>query len=134
MPRTTIPRPRHSEAAHIPGGEVVRHLVFGANDGLVAAFAVVSGLRGAAPTSHIVFAGGLAELLGGVDEIYQAGLPSGIAQVPFVLDDEGKRTNMFVFAGIFGLKQDAKTLALEPRILWAVAREPAEVLQVMPRG
>ena len=38
----------HSEAAHIPGGRSVRDLVFGANDGLVAAFAVVSGVHGAA--------------------------------------------------------------------------------------
>ena len=30
----------HSEASHIPGGGIVRELVFGANDGLVAAFAV----------------------------------------------------------------------------------------------
>ena len=55
----------HSEAAHIPGGGVVRDLVFGANDGLVAAFAVVTGLHGATSATRVVFAGGLAELLGG---------------------------------------------------------------------
>jgi VIT1/CCC1 family predicted Fe2+/Mn2+ transporter len=55
----------HSEAAHVPGGGAVRDLVFGANDGLVAAFAVVTGLHGATTASRVVFAGGLAELLGG---------------------------------------------------------------------
>ena len=56
--------PPHREL-HITGGSVVRDLVFGANDGLVAAFAVVTGLRGAATGTHLVFVGGLAELIGG---------------------------------------------------------------------
>ena len=60
-PRTSI----HSEAAHVPGGGAIRDLVFGANDGLVAAFAVVTGLHGATSATRVVFAGGLAELLGG---------------------------------------------------------------------
>jgi VIT1/CCC1 family predicted Fe2+/Mn2+ transporter len=55
----------HSEAAHIPGGRSVRDLVFGANDGLVAAFAVVSGVHGAAVSTRIVLLAGLAELIGG---------------------------------------------------------------------
>ena len=38
----------HQEA-HVPGGGIVRDLVFGANDGLVAAFAVISGVHGADP-------------------------------------------------------------------------------------
>jgi VIT1/CCC1 family predicted Fe2+/Mn2+ transporter len=59
-----MPARAHHEA-HIPGGAAVRDLVFGANDGLVAAFAVVTGIHGAASGAHIVFVGGLAELLGG---------------------------------------------------------------------
>lgn len=55
----------HSEAPHIPGGGMVRELVFGANDGLVAAFAVVSGVYAAAAPTHVVFLAGLAELIGG---------------------------------------------------------------------
>ena len=55
----------HSEAGHIPGGRAVRDLVFGAIDGLVAAFAVVSGVHGAAVSTHIVLLAGTAELLGG---------------------------------------------------------------------
>src|ERR1051325_3291699 len=55
----------HSEDAHIPGGKNVRDLVFGANDGLVAAFAVVSGVHGAAVSTRIILLAGLAELIGG---------------------------------------------------------------------
>jgi VIT1/CCC1 family predicted Fe2+/Mn2+ transporter len=55
----------HTEAAHIPGGRSLRDLVFGANDGLVAAFAVVSGVRGADVSTRIVLLAGLAELIGG---------------------------------------------------------------------
>jgi VIT1/CCC1 family predicted Fe2+/Mn2+ transporter len=55
----------HTEAAHIPGGRSLRDLVFGANDGLVAAFAVVSGVHGAAASTRIILLAGLAELIGG---------------------------------------------------------------------
>ena len=55
----------HTEAAHIPGGRSLRDLVFGANDGLVAAFAVVSGVNGAAVSTRIILLAGLAELIGG---------------------------------------------------------------------
>lgn len=55
----------HTEAAHIPGGRSLRDLVFGANDGLVAAFAVVSGVHGAAVSTRIVLLAGLSELIGG---------------------------------------------------------------------
>jgi VIT1/CCC1 family predicted Fe2+/Mn2+ transporter len=55
----------HTEAAHIPGGRSLRDLVFGANDGLVAAFAVVSGVHGAAVSTRIILMAGLAELIGG---------------------------------------------------------------------
>jgi len=55
----------HTEAAHMPGGGIVRELVFGANDGLVAAFAVASGVNGAGVTSKVILIAGLAELIGG---------------------------------------------------------------------
>jgi VIT1/CCC1 family predicted Fe2+/Mn2+ transporter len=57
--------PTHTEAAHIPGGGIVRELVFGANDGLVAAFAVASGVNGAGVKSSVILIAGLAELIGG---------------------------------------------------------------------
>ncbi len=55
----------HTETAHIPGGSIVRELVFGANDGLVAAFAVASGVNGAGVKSSVILIAGMAELIGG---------------------------------------------------------------------
>jgi vacuolar iron transporter family protein len=55
----------HSESAHVPGGRSLRDLVFGMNDGLVAAFAVCSGVHGAAASGKVVLLAGLAELIGG---------------------------------------------------------------------
>ncbi len=57
--------PSHTEAAHVPGGGIIRELVFGANDGLVAAFAVASGVNGAGVKSSVILIAGLAELIGG---------------------------------------------------------------------
>ncbi|HEY9166248.1 MAG TPA: VIT1/CCC1 transporter family protein [Candidatus Kryptonia bacterium] len=57
--------PSHTEALHIPGGNIIRELVFGANDGLVAAFAVASGVNGAGVKSSVILVAGLAELIGG---------------------------------------------------------------------
>jgi len=57
--------PTHTESAHIPGGGIIRELVFGANDGLVAAFAVASGVNGAGVKSGVILIAGLAELIGG---------------------------------------------------------------------
>ncbi len=55
----------HSEMLHVPGGSIVRELVFGANDGLVAAFAVASGVNGAGAQAKVILIAGLAELIGG---------------------------------------------------------------------
>lgn len=63
--RTADDGATHTEAGHIPGGRSLRDLVFGANDGLVAAFAVVSGVHGAEASTHIILLAGLAELIGG---------------------------------------------------------------------
>ncbi|MDP3939685.1 MAG: VIT1/CCC1 transporter family protein, partial [Deltaproteobacteria bacterium] len=51
---------------HVPGGGFVREVVFGANDGLVAAFAVVAGVHGAQLTSKIILIAGMAEVVGGM--------------------------------------------------------------------
>ncbi len=64
-PLNTKDSPLHTEAVHIPGGSIVRELVFGANDGLVAAFAVASGVNGAGVKSEVILIAGLAELIGG---------------------------------------------------------------------
>ncbi len=63
--RSDEPVHQHTEAGHVPSGRWVRDLVFGANDGLVAAFAVVSGVHGASVSTRIILLAGLAELLGG---------------------------------------------------------------------
>jgi vacuolar iron transporter family protein len=51
---------------HVPGGGFVREVVFGANDGLVAAFAVVAGVHGAQAASKIILIAGMAEVVGGM--------------------------------------------------------------------
>jgi len=51
---------------HVPGGGFVREVVFGANDGLVAAFAVVAGVHGAQLTSKVILIAGMAEVVGGM--------------------------------------------------------------------
>ncbi len=64
-PLTGKDLPSHTESVHTPGGSIVRELVFGANDGLVAAFAVASGVNGAGVQSKVILVAGLAELIGG---------------------------------------------------------------------
>lgn len=65
MPLFSRKETDHHHEKHIPGGRIIRHLVFGANDGLVATFAVVSGVHGAVESSTIIIVAGLAELIGG---------------------------------------------------------------------
>jgi hypothetical protein len=67
-------------------------------------------------------------VLGKVDEINQRTLPRGFAQAPFKLQrsDTGEETKMLAFAGILGIDQDAATLALRPKIFWAVGKEPTQ--------
>src|SRR2546423_4284275 len=75
----------HTEAAHSPGGRSLRDLVFGANDGLVAAFAVVSGVHGAAFSTRIVLLAGLAELIGGAIAMGLRALLPGKSGQEFIL-------------------------------------------------
>jgi VIT1/CCC1 family predicted Fe2+/Mn2+ transporter len=59
------PHPGVHQEVHVPGGGLVRDLVFGANDGIIAAFAVVAGVYGAALSSKIILIAGTAEVVGG---------------------------------------------------------------------
>jgi len=77
----------HTEAAHIPGGRSLRDLVFGANDGLVAAFAVVSGVHGAAVSTRIVLLAGLAELIGGTIAMGLGAYLAGKSEREFILSE-----------------------------------------------
>ncbi|MFL5416577.1 MAG: VIT1/CCC1 transporter family protein [Myxococcales bacterium] len=80
----------HSEAAHIPGGKNVRDLVFGANDGLVAAFAVVSGVHGAAASTKFVLLAGLAELLGGTVAMGLGAFLAAKSEREYILEERAR--------------------------------------------
>jgi VIT1/CCC1 family predicted Fe2+/Mn2+ transporter len=80
----------HSEAGHIPGGRSVRDLVFGANDGLVAAFAVVSGVHGAAVSTRIVLLAGLAELIGGTIAMGLGAFLASKSEREFILTERAR--------------------------------------------
>lgn len=80
----------HTEAAHIPGGRSVRDLVFGANDGLVAAFAVVSGVHGAAVSTHIILLAGLAELIGGTIAMGLGAYLAAKSEREFILSERAR--------------------------------------------
>jgi VIT1/CCC1 family predicted Fe2+/Mn2+ transporter len=77
----------HTEAAHIPGGRWLRDLVFGANDGLVAAFAVVSGVHGAAASTRIILLAGLAELIGGTIAMGLGAYLAAKSEAEFILSE-----------------------------------------------
>jgi VIT1/CCC1 family predicted Fe2+/Mn2+ transporter len=77
----------HTEAAHVPGGRSLRDLVFGANDGLVAAFAVVSGVRGAAVSARVILLAGLAELIGGTIAMGLGAFLAAKSEREFVLSE-----------------------------------------------
>ena len=88
----------HTEAAHIPGGRSLRDLVFGANDGLVAAFAVVSGVHGAAVSTSIVLLAGLAELIGGTIAMGLGAFLAAKSEREFILSErqrEEREVNEF---------------------------------------
>ncbi len=53
------------EGWEIAGGGGVRHVIFGANDGLVSILALVAGVYGAITESHIVFVAGAAGAIAG---------------------------------------------------------------------
>jgi VIT1/CCC1 family predicted Fe2+/Mn2+ transporter len=74
---------QHTEQIHSSGGERLRDLMLGLNDGLVASFAVTSGLAGAAMVARIVVMAGLAEMLGGAVSMGLAAFISARSHVEF---------------------------------------------------
>jgi VIT1/CCC1 family predicted Fe2+/Mn2+ transporter len=74
---------QHTEKVHAPGGAWLRDLMFGLNDGLVAAFAVTSGVAAAFTSPRVVVMAGLAEMLGGAVSMGLAGYASARAQYEF---------------------------------------------------
>jgi VIT1/CCC1 family predicted Fe2+/Mn2+ transporter len=73
----------HTEQVHAAGGKALRDLMFGVNDGLVASFAVTSGVAGAFTSVAIILMAGLSEMLGGAVSMGLAGYISARSQLEF---------------------------------------------------
>jgi vacuolar iron transporter family protein len=73
----------HTEQVHAAGGPWVRDVMLGLNDGLVASFAVTSGVAGAFTIAPVVVMAGLAEMLGGAVSMGLAGFISARSQIEF---------------------------------------------------
>lgn len=80
----------HTEQIHAAGGSWVRDLMLGLNDGLVASFAVTSGIAGAFSSSHIVTMAGLAEMLGGTVSMGLAAFISARSEFEFHESEIGR--------------------------------------------
>jgi vacuolar iron transporter family protein len=79
----------HTERIHaVGGGTSLRDVMFGLNDGLVAAFAVTSGVAGAFSSNKIVVMAGLAEMLGGAVSMGLAAYASARAHLEFYRSEE----------------------------------------------
>jgi vacuolar iron transporter family protein len=77
----------HTEQVHAAGGSWVRDLMLGLNDGLVASFAVTSGVAGAFTAAGVVVMAGLAETLGGAVSMGLAAFISARSQIEFYLSE-----------------------------------------------
>ena len=73
----------HTEQIHAAGGARLRDIMLGLNDGLVASFAVTSGVAGAFSIASIVIMAGLSEMLGGAVAMGLAAFASARAQSEF---------------------------------------------------
>jgi len=79
----------HTERIHtVGGGTALRDAMLGLNDGLVAAFAVTSGVAGAFSSNKIVVMAGLAEMLGGAVSMGLAAFASARAHLEFYRSEE----------------------------------------------
>src|SRR5262249_53056657 len=73
----------HTEQVHAAGGASLRDLMLGLNDGLVASFAVTSGVAGAFTAGKVVAMAGIAEMLGGAVSMGLAAFISARSQMEF---------------------------------------------------
>lgn len=73
----------HTEQVHIRAGTAVRDVILGLSDGLVASFAVTSGVAGAFGSARIAAMAGLAEMLGGAVSMGLAAFVSARSQIEF---------------------------------------------------
>jgi VIT1/CCC1 family predicted Fe2+/Mn2+ transporter len=73
----------HTEQIHASGGKALRDLMLGVNDGLVASFAVTSGVAAAFTSERIILMAGMAEMLGGAVSMGLAAYVSARSQLEF---------------------------------------------------
>jgi len=73
----------HTEQVHSAGGTWVRDLMLGLNDGLVASFAVTSGVAGAFTATRVILLAGIAEMLGGGVSMALAAFIAARSQMEF---------------------------------------------------
>ena len=73
----------HTEQVHAAGGSWVRDVMLGLNDGLVASFAVTSGVAAAFATGNAAMMAGLSEMLGGAVAMGLAAYISARSQIEF---------------------------------------------------
>jgi len=73
----------HTEQVHAAGGRSIRDLMLGLNDGMVASFAVTSGVAAAFNAARVVIMAGLAETLGGAISMGLAAFISARSQIEF---------------------------------------------------
>jgi VIT1/CCC1 family predicted Fe2+/Mn2+ transporter len=74
---------KHHTERHVAAGVFLRDVMLGLNDGLVASFAVTSGVAGAFSESRVVMMAGLAEMLGGAVSMGLAAFISARSQIEF---------------------------------------------------
>lgn len=74
---------KHHAERHVAAGANLRDVMLGLNDGLVASFAVTSGVAGAFTNPRIVIMAGLAEMLGGAVSMGLAAFISARSQIEF---------------------------------------------------
>ncbi len=73
----------HTEEVHAAGGSSIRDLMLGLNDGMVASFAVTSGVAGAFDSARVAIMAGMAETLGGAVSMGLAAFISARSQIEF---------------------------------------------------
>jgi VIT1/CCC1 family predicted Fe2+/Mn2+ transporter len=89
---------KHHTERHVAAGANLRDVMLGLNDGLVASFAVTSGIAGAFAESRVVLMAGLAEMLGGAVSMGLAAFISARSQIEFYeseVDRERDEINRF---------------------------------------
>ena len=74
---------KHHAERHVAAGANLRDVMLGLNDGLVASFAVSSGVAGAFTDARVVLMAGLAEMLGGAVSMALAAFISARSQIEF---------------------------------------------------